>query len=193
MKTKNTSHRDAGFTLVEILIVAAVICLVACFSPRAKADNATTYINGGTNTFLVGTSNSIVSVVLAGTTNFYNLSSTPNSQANTNQWPACPVQIQDNMFNPSRWTTIMDQFQCGAANTGNLTVRFAGTLNGTIWQTNPCPLIMVITANGTGYAQGSTNWDSGAWQGLTVYSVENTNLLVGITNQWLGSGFDRGL
>lgn len=192
MNDKN--KRGAGFSCVGTFWLIALITLLAIFSVRpARADNNTPYVNGGTNTVLVGVSNSIVSVVQPLTTNYFNLSTSTANQANTNFWPACNFQIQDNMYNPSRWVTFMDQFQCGAANTGNLTVRVAGSLNGTIWQTNPCPLIMTIPANGTGYAQYYTNFDSAGWQYMAIYSIENTNASVFCTNNWVGTGFDRGL
>ena len=78
-----------------------------------------------------------------------------------------------------------------AADTQGYTERYSGSTDGTHWQTNPCPLVIVYTEAGTGGVQVLTNYDTAGIQYMCLFKRENTNATVAITNLWLGTGFIR--
>lgn len=196
MKNKNSTYRDAGFSLVEKLIVIALLGLLAAFAlpqtAQAESDSSL-YLNNTTNTVAVAGAAPRVNVVLANTTNYFNLSTTSGAQANTNLWPAAPLIVNGNVYNPSRIFTLHGISASQAANTGQFTERWAGSTDGSHWQTNPCPVVIVYTEAGTTGTQWMTNIDAGAIQYFCLYSRENTNAAVAITNTWTGTSWNRGL
>lgn len=195
MKPKiNSIKRGGAFALVEIMILVAIIGLFAVLAiPKLQAGNYTGYYVNTTNVIITAANTNAANVVAAAATNTFNLSITAGNTNDPTIWPACPLQIQESMFYPSRFLTLQQQHQSMAANTGNYTERYAASVDGTHWQTNPCPLIVVYTEAGTGGVQILTNLDSGAIQYYCLFKRENTNASVAITNLFLGTGFDRGL
>ena len=123
--------------------------------------------------------------MLASTTNYFNLSTTPGSQANTNLWPALTVS---KFGLGARYVGLASSFACGAANSGVVTYQWAPSPDGSLWLTNTANLVVVqVTANGTTAVTYGTNYDSGAWPFLSLYSVANTNATVFVTNHVLSA------
>ena len=178
---------------MKILIgVAAVMLAMVTVT---LADNYSSYYVNTTNNVVVGATTNQANVVAAATTNTFTLSLTAGYQAanaGTNIWPACPLTVQDNIYNPSRALTIQEQHVSYSSSTGTYVERYASTTDGIHWQTNPCPLVLTYTEAGTSGVQIMTNIDTYGVQGYCLFTRENTNA-VAITNTWIGTGFDRGL
>jgi hypothetical protein len=178
--------------LKSIGVAATVLATVLMVPFSSLADSYSSYYINTTNIVSVLGTNCYANAIIPVWTNNFNLSTTTGSQASTNLWPALAMVKQDNMFFPSRLMTLQYQFNAMAANTGTLTMRWASSVNGTIWQTNPCPLVTISTANGTTFVQQSTNVDSAGIQFYSLMTAENTGAAA-ITNIWVGTGFNRGL
>jgi hypothetical protein len=194
MKTKYNSYRGAGFSPVRIAGLAAVIALFAALllPQEAQADYVDSYYINTTNLVSVAGTNYSANAIIGVWTNNFNLSVTSGSQTSTNLWPAVCLQKQNNIFTPSRWVTHQLQFNALAANSSAIVWRFAGSTSGKNWQTNPCPLIITATANGTAFVQNFTNLDTGGCQYYSLMTEENPGAGA-ITNIYHGDGYNRGL
>lgn len=177
------------------LLTFAVSLLTVC---SAFADfNTPSYVNStnasGVQLLNVAGGTNQPNVLLANTTNFFNLSTAAGTTNNPNLWPAQPIIAKDNVFNPSRWVSWNIQSLSMAANVGVWQERYAGSIDGVHWQTNPCPLIISSTQAGGAMSQVLTNVDTGGIQYWCIYDRENTNGSVAITNIFESVGFNRGL
>jgi hypothetical protein len=174
-------------TMTLIGIAALMLAMVT-----AKADNFASYYVNATNGVVVGATTNQANVVAAASTNTFNLSTSEKTQSDTNSWPAEPLVIQHNQYIPSRILCFQNQHQSLAASTGTYIERYAGSTDGSHWQTNPCPFVITYTEAGTAGVQIITNLDWAAMQYVCLFKRENTNA-VAITNNWMGTASDRGL
>lgn len=177
----------------RLLLATSAFCILHSALPAHAAGNYLApqgiYIDGSTSTVTVGGTNLIVGVCLPSTTNYFNLNGANGSQADTNAWPKLGFTLGRDEGSPSRILAIQTQFACGGTSAGQETLRFAGSVDGSHWQTNPCPLIWNITANGTTQVQTLTNFDTGGYPFFTLFSRENTNAAstAFMTNNWISS------
>lgn len=152
----NTIQRGGAIALAKTLStgLGKILCLLLILSVFALAltqsalgavpyiTPAASYIDGSTNTVSVGGSNVLVSVVQAGYTNAFNLSTTPRAQGNTNFWPALPL-FDPKITTPYQRLDILHQYSLMTSNGANQTVRYAATPdNGVHWFSNACVVIM---------------------------------------------------
>ena len=184
----------------KLLSIVALVGLTA-LAVRAAQLNPTVLINGpiytsynqivgvdGTNSSGVFTNNVQQGVVLALSTNFYNLSWTPNSQVNSNQWPAAVFSPQGSYPNtlagPSRLEDIITQGAFTATNAvgaQTIFIKYAKTADGTVFITNALTLAFTASANSLAIAPTDTNYDSLASGYFVLQEIDNTNA-VAVTN-----------
>ena len=182
---------------MKILIGVAAVMLAMV--TVALADNYASYYINTTNQVVTAggaTTNAHANVVPALTTQTFNLSLTAGStNGDASLWPACPLVTQDNMYNPSRWFSYQGQNSAMSSGTNTCVTyveNWAGTTDGSHWNTNPCPLIIIYSETAGSGVQLMTNWDSAGIQGYCLFTRVNTNA-VAVTNTFVGTGFKRGL
>jgi hypothetical protein len=131
----------------------------ACFTALADTSYIPVqglYLNGASNNVVIGGTNFEADVVNAASTNFYNLSITPQDQTDTNRFPA--VVIQGNKSGPPfSLIGVQNQFSMIGSNGAAVLFRWYGSVDGSHWITNA--ISQSFTTNGTGgvYSIGSTN------------------------------------
>lgn len=197
MNPKNNTSRDAGFRRVKNLLATAALSAAALMLGSNVTFGASgqwtaaqgLYIDGQYDQIINAGGTAFTNNVLLPGTNYFNLNGVNGSQANTNQWPTLGFTVGRGEGTGSRIIALQDQFAPMAASGLDVfTIRYAGSVDGAHWQTNPCPVIWVQTAATTGLTGNITNVDTGGWPFLTVYSMENTNATVALTNVWHGVG-----
>jgi len=161
-----------------------ILLTIAVMAFAFSAEAYQTLVNGyawTTNTVLVGSTLYQNGVVLAASTNTFNLSGSTGSQLNTNLWPAAAQSIQggypSTLNGPARYEGIYLYATNTAGTATTYTVNFGGSVDGASpYVTN----ILSLTA--TCGVPLYTNWDSGALPILNLQSVGNTNGAAALTN-----------
>ena len=194
MKKNNSIKRGGAFALVELLIVTAIIALLAALLMPSTA-HAGTYVPVQPAIYIDGTSNTTVNAggtaspanwLAPNTTNYFNLSVTTGTQANTNLWPA--VALGGKLGLSSKTVTIQTSFFPTSTNLTTHYEQWAGSTDGIHWVTNPCPIIITVTnQNSTNYSGALTDAAVGEWPYVSLYLLGNAGSTTPQTNLWLGS------
>jgi hypothetical protein len=121
--------------------------------------------SGGTNQIVAGT-NPVVSTVINGATNYYNL---PNVAYSTNSWPS---QVLISPLNTTPWRYIAINVQT-LTNLGDKVVfRYAASVDNSHWTSNM--FVFSIPASAS-FANVSTNLDSLGFPFWALQSIENVS------------------
>lgn len=152
----------------------------------------------GTNSVGQVTNNALKGVVLAASTNFFNLSVSTGSQANTNMWPAAAFTLLSTYPNTYAPPSANVGFWTGGVNlmqTNNVAsavvYRFALNPDGTgqLWISNFYALSTSVAVNVSNLPPTFANTNFGAAAILALQQVENpttnawTNVLLGASTK----------
>lgn len=159
MRNKNRTYRGAGFSLVETMIVIAVIGLFAVALPQNATAQVPAYSASGFN-------------------------SLPNIPANTTSNLASPAYID---CSRSQIVGLQIQDSWSVSGSGTLTnaiYTLAPSLDGVTMDTNQ--MAVSITAferkqTGNYYI---TNWNCGSVQGYFITAIQNTHATGILTNSY---------
>lgn len=182
------------FHLKTIIGLASVLALALTLAPPAARAGAYVpvqgiYIDGSTNTLLVGTTTNRVSVVAATSTNAFNL---PGASNNTNLWPMIQVPGPLVMY-PWQTLDIQAMGETMDGNTSNpLYLVLAGSTDNSHWITN-----YATVSIGTNGLLGATfqfnlSTNLGAVPFFAVQELRNAGTYA-VTNLWLNFTVKPGL
>ncbi len=157
------------------LIAIATLCAAVLTAQGAAFVAIPSYIDGSSTTNSVQGTNLIVSAILAGATNTYNMP----GLSSTNLWTALPMPQSANI-QPFQNLGIGFQYSCSAANNSNVTFRIAASADNTHWVSNY--FVFTSTANGTTLVAGVTNCPANAFPFFALQGIENPQLSAVVSN-----------
>lgn len=184
--------------------IKKIILLIALFVTAHVAEAATyvSLIDGRlytNNTVAVGatypTNTLQLGVVLGAATNSHNMGVTTGVQVNTNQWPSLGFSPQGGF--PNTLQGPYAQVQIGVygelpatnATSTSITIRWAGSIDGTLWQSNYLQTVYVIPVNTKLQGLYLTNTQTGPLPYMCVQQIENpgvaflTNLVIQVSGK----------
>ena len=148
----------------------------------------------GTNSVGQVTNNVIQGIVLAGSTNFFNLAITSGQQPNTNMWPSSAFTLMSSYPNtysaPANNVGFWFDTQLMASNNVAADVIYRFALNpdgaGRLWVSNAFQLTSHFAINSSNLPPQFTNWAATSMSVIALQQIENvtTNAL---TNGILGA------
>ena len=167
------------FASLLIVALAAISLHAGTYTTlisNLSGTNITTTITGNTN---VGYTTNINGVVIAGTTNYYNLAGSLGPVTITNGWwPAAGWSPQANypntLYGPYRGNVLIFGGTLMSTGVVTTTLTFAGSVDGQMWQSNLLTWVITPATNQKTVAQ-YTNYDSYAWPFLALQNWTSAN------------------